>query len=95
MIVSYKVFCGWPFTIQDLNGATLKRSFIRNDLKVPGRTWSACTHDVISSYIVFFHQILCKKKFIPTQAVTSETLLSTTQYYSKQSSAFNKTKYLK
>ncbi|XP_035039734.2 transmembrane channel-like protein 7 isoform X2 [Hippoglossus stenolepis] len=33
-IVSYKVFCGWPFTIQHPDAATLKRSFIRNDLKL-------------------------------------------------------------
>ncbi|XP_060948132.1 transmembrane channel-like protein 7 [Limanda limanda] len=33
-IVSYKVFCGWPFTIQDPNAATLKQSFITNDLKI-------------------------------------------------------------
>ncbi|KAM9314588.1 transmembrane channel-like protein 7 [Pholidichthys leucotaenia] len=34
MNVSYKIFCGWDFTIQDLAAATLKRSFIRNDLKL-------------------------------------------------------------
>ncbi|XP_065809237.1 transmembrane channel-like protein 7 isoform X1 [Labrus bergylta] len=32
--MSYKIFCGWDFTIQDPIAATLKRSFIRNDLKL-------------------------------------------------------------
>lgn len=32
--VSYKIFCGWDFTIQDQDSAALKRSFIRNDLKL-------------------------------------------------------------
>ncbi|XP_073328630.1 transmembrane channel-like protein 7 [Pagrus major] len=32
--VSYKIFCGWDFSIQDPASATLKRSFIRNDLKL-------------------------------------------------------------
>ncbi|XP_063739097.1 transmembrane channel-like protein 7 isoform X2 [Eleginops maclovinus] len=34
MNVSYKIFCGWDFTIQDPAAATLKHSFIRNDLKL-------------------------------------------------------------
>ncbi|XP_008278488.1 transmembrane channel-like protein 7 [Stegastes partitus] len=34
MNVSFKIFCGWDFTIQDPDGAALKRSFIRNDLKL-------------------------------------------------------------
>lgn len=34
MNVSYKIFCGWDFTIQYPAAATLKHSFIRNDLKV-------------------------------------------------------------
>ncbi|XP_035516138.1 transmembrane channel-like protein 7 [Morone saxatilis] len=34
MNVSYKIFCGWDFTIQNPASATLKRSFIRNDLKL-------------------------------------------------------------
>ncbi|KAL7405270.1 hypothetical protein ABVT39_026352 [Epinephelus coioides] len=34
MNVSYKIFCGWDFTIQDPAAATLKQSFIRNDLKL-------------------------------------------------------------
>ncbi|XP_061536442.1 transmembrane channel-like protein 7 isoform X1 [Phycodurus eques] len=34
MNVSYKIFCGWDFTIQDADAATLKRSFLRNDLKL-------------------------------------------------------------
>ncbi|XP_051239757.1 transmembrane channel-like protein 7 [Dicentrarchus labrax] len=34
MNVSYKIFCGWDFTIQDPASATLKCSFIRNDLKL-------------------------------------------------------------
>ncbi len=38
MNVSYKIFCGWDFTIQDPASAALKSSFIRNDLKVNGRT---------------------------------------------------------
>uniref|UniRef100_A0A667WIX5 Transmembrane channel-like protein n=1 Tax=Myripristis murdjan TaxID=586833 RepID=A0A667WIX5_9TELE len=32
--VSFKIFCGWDFTIQDHAAASLKRSFIRNDLKL-------------------------------------------------------------
>ncbi|TNN45153.1 Transmembrane channel-like protein 7 [Liparis tanakae] len=32
--VSYKIFCGWDFTIQDPEAATLKHSFIRNDVKL-------------------------------------------------------------
>ncbi|KAM6972533.1 transmembrane channel-like protein 7 [Aplochiton taeniatus] len=31
---SYKIFCGWNFTVQDPAAATLKHSFIRNDLKL-------------------------------------------------------------
>ncbi|XP_034399071.1 transmembrane channel-like protein 7 [Cyclopterus lumpus] len=34
MNVSYKIFCGWDFTIQDTTAAILKHSFIRNDLKL-------------------------------------------------------------
>ncbi|KAG7485437.1 transmembrane channel 7 [Solea senegalensis] len=34
MNVSYKIFCGWDFTILDPAAATLKHSFIRNDLKL-------------------------------------------------------------
>ncbi|XP_068176898.1 transmembrane channel-like protein 7 isoform X2 [Antennarius striatus] len=34
MNVSYKIFCGWDFNIQDPSSATLKHSFIRNDLKL-------------------------------------------------------------
>lgn len=34
MNVSYKIFCGWDFTIQDPAAASLKQSFIRNDLKL-------------------------------------------------------------
>ncbi|XP_045904415.1 transmembrane channel-like protein 7 isoform X1 [Micropterus dolomieu] len=34
MNVSYKIFCGWDFNIQDPFSATLKHSFIRNDLKL-------------------------------------------------------------
>lgn len=34
MNVTYKIFCGWDFTIQDPDSATLKQGFIRNDLKV-------------------------------------------------------------
>ncbi|XP_041789326.1 transmembrane channel-like protein 7 [Chelmon rostratus] len=34
MNVSFKIFCGWDFTIQDPASAALKRSFIRNDLKL-------------------------------------------------------------
>ncbi|XP_022611181.1 transmembrane channel-like protein 7 isoform X1 [Seriola dumerili] len=34
MNVSYKIFCGWDFNIQDPDAATLKHSFIRNDLKL-------------------------------------------------------------
>lgn len=37
--VSYKIFSGWDFTIQDPSAAILKHSFIRNDLKVKGRTY--------------------------------------------------------
>uniref|UniRef100_A0A3Q4N9V9 Transmembrane channel-like protein n=1 Tax=Neolamprologus brichardi TaxID=32507 RepID=A0A3Q4N9V9_NEOBR len=36
MNVSYKIFCGWDFTIQDPTAAALKHGFIRNDLKVSG-----------------------------------------------------------
>ncbi|KAM4604368.1 transmembrane channel-like protein 7 isoform 2-T2 [Polymixia lowei] len=32
--VSYKIFCGWDFTIQDPATAALKHSFIKNDLKL-------------------------------------------------------------
>ncbi|XP_023815637.2 transmembrane channel-like protein 7 [Oryzias latipes] len=32
--VSFKIFCSWDFTIQDPTAATLKHSFIRNDLKL-------------------------------------------------------------
>ncbi|XP_056892806.1 transmembrane channel-like protein 7 isoform X1 [Takifugu flavidus] len=34
MNVSYKIFCGWDFTIQDPVSASLKQSCIRNDLKL-------------------------------------------------------------
>ncbi|XP_074485032.1 transmembrane channel-like protein 7 isoform X2 [Sebastes fasciatus] len=34
MNMCYKIFCGWDFTIQDPTAATLKHSFIRNDLKL-------------------------------------------------------------
>lgn len=34
MNVSYKIFCGWDFTIQDPDSASLKQGCIRNDLKV-------------------------------------------------------------
>lgn len=34
--VTYKIFCGWDFAIQDPGSATLKQGFIRNDLKVKG-----------------------------------------------------------
>lgn len=34
MNVSYKIFSGWDFTIQDPDSASLKQSCIRNDLKV-------------------------------------------------------------
>uniref|UniRef100_H3BZL3 Transmembrane channel-like protein n=1 Tax=Tetraodon nigroviridis TaxID=99883 RepID=H3BZL3_TETNG len=34
MNVSYKIFCGWDFTIQDSDSASLKRGCIRNDLKL-------------------------------------------------------------
>ncbi|XP_070771490.1 transmembrane channel-like protein 8 [Enoplosus armatus] len=34
MNVSYKIFCGWDFTIQYPAAAALKHSFIRNDLKL-------------------------------------------------------------
>lgn len=34
MNVSYKIFCGWDFTIQDPDSASLKQSCIRNNLKV-------------------------------------------------------------
>ncbi|CAJ1053728.1 transmembrane channel-like protein 7 [Xyrichtys novacula] len=32
--VCYKILCGWDFTIHDPSAAALKRSFIRNDLKL-------------------------------------------------------------
>ncbi|XP_015239792.1 PREDICTED: transmembrane channel-like protein 8 [Cyprinodon variegatus] len=32
--VSFKIFCGWDFNIQDPAAAMLKHSFIRNDLKL-------------------------------------------------------------
>ncbi|XP_067288269.1 transmembrane channel-like protein 7 [Pseudorasbora parva] len=32
--LSYKVFCGWDFCIQDPQAASLKRNFIRNELKM-------------------------------------------------------------
>ncbi|KAM4584062.1 transmembrane channel-like protein 7 isoform 2-T2 [Odontesthes bonariensis] len=32
--VSFKIFCGWDFTIQDPAAAKLKKSFVRNDLKL-------------------------------------------------------------
>lgn len=32
--MTFKIFCGWDFTIQDPDSATLKQGFIRNDLKV-------------------------------------------------------------
>lgn len=44
MNVSYKIFCGWDFTIQDPAAATLKHSFIRNDLKVSGRRHDTCRY---------------------------------------------------
>ncbi|KAM9770847.1 transmembrane channel-like protein 7 [Menidia menidia] len=34
MNVSFKIFCGWDFTIQDPAAAQLKKSFVRNDLKL-------------------------------------------------------------
>lgn len=34
MNVSYKIFCGWDFAIQDPDSACLKQGCIRNDLKV-------------------------------------------------------------
>ncbi|XP_076001695.1 transmembrane channel-like protein 7 [Genypterus blacodes] len=34
MNLSFKILCGWDFTIRDRAGATLKRCFIRNDLKL-------------------------------------------------------------
>ncbi|XP_007570216.1 transmembrane channel-like protein 7 [Poecilia latipinna] len=34
MNVSFKVFCGWDYTIQHSKSAELKQSFIRNDLKL-------------------------------------------------------------
>ncbi|XP_017272484.1 transmembrane channel-like protein 7 isoform X1 [Kryptolebias marmoratus] len=34
MNVSFKIFCGWDFNIQDPSAAALKHSFIRNDLKL-------------------------------------------------------------
>lgn len=34
MNVSFKIFCGWDFNIQDPEAANLKHSFIRNDLKL-------------------------------------------------------------
>ncbi|XP_057698420.1 transmembrane channel-like protein 7 isoform X2 [Corythoichthys intestinalis] len=33
MNVSFKIFCGWDFTIQDASTSALKHSFVRNDLK--------------------------------------------------------------
>lgn len=40
MNVSYKIFSGWDFTIQDPDSALLKRGCIRNDLKVNlAATW--------------------------------------------------------
>ncbi|ROL43743.1 Transmembrane channel-like protein 7 [Anabarilius grahami] len=32
--LSYKVFCGWDFCIQDRQAASLKQNFIRNELKM-------------------------------------------------------------
>ncbi|XP_039529529.1 transmembrane channel-like protein 7 isoform X2 [Pimephales promelas] len=32
--LSYKVFCGWDFSIQDSQASTLKQNFIRNELKM-------------------------------------------------------------
>lgn len=32
--LSYKVFCGWDFSIQDSQAASLKQNFIRNELKM-------------------------------------------------------------
>lgn len=34
MNVSYKIFSGWDFTIQDPDSASLKQGCVRNDLKV-------------------------------------------------------------
>ncbi|XP_019744762.1 transmembrane channel-like protein 7 isoform X2 [Hippocampus comes] len=34
MNVSYKIFCGWDFTIKDADAAALNSSFLRNDLKL-------------------------------------------------------------
>ncbi|XP_013869456.1 transmembrane channel-like protein 7 isoform X2 [Austrofundulus limnaeus] len=34
MNVSFKIFCGWDFNIQDPSASALKHSFIRNDLKL-------------------------------------------------------------
>ncbi|XP_035993160.1 transmembrane channel-like protein 7 [Fundulus heteroclitus] len=34
MNVSFKIFCGWDFNVQDPPAAKLKHSFIRNDLKL-------------------------------------------------------------
>lgn len=34
IFVSYKIFCGWDYTIQDPAAAALKQNFIRNDLKL-------------------------------------------------------------
>ena len=39
--MSYKVFCGWDFCIQDPEVADLKLSFIRNELKVRRGSLSA------------------------------------------------------
>lgn len=44
MNVSYKIFCGWDFTIRDPAAASLKHSFIRNDLKVKGQTLRTSVH---------------------------------------------------
>ncbi|KAK7118970.1 hypothetical protein R3I94_020974 [Phoxinus phoxinus] len=32
--LSYKVFCGWDFSVQDSQAASLKQNFIRNELKM-------------------------------------------------------------
>lgn len=32
--MTYKIFCGWDFTIRDPDSAALKQGFIRNDIKV-------------------------------------------------------------
>lgn len=52
MNVSFKIFCGWDFTIQDPDAATLKCSFISNDIKVGGGTCSTWKHGAIPSYWV-------------------------------------------